>query len=348
MNVSHGSIDLYALEILFFALLLGFFVRKKTVLLAEPTLFFSTAEFPPKSSHYSPLAQNVPVVFWIAFFLLCIGFLNPRIFHHAQRAHPMHREGSAFYVLIDRSSSMNNPSSVRGTSKLDLAKQFAQRVIRDHPQDLIGLVSFARIPTILSPLAFDTSNLLSQLAQLRSVAHTDEDGTALGYAVYKTAQLISTTRRFAEQQDPSHAPYQIQHAALFLLTDGLQHPNPQDYGNSLRTMDLEEAAEKAKQEGIRVYVINMHPSLASLAFTPQRKQLEHFAESTGGKLLLLNDAHPLEQVYRTIDSLERETLPDTSPTSWNATPLAPYLIAPALALLLLALLAESLIIRRVP
>ena len=60
------------------------------------------------------------------------------------------------------------------------------------------MVTFARAAHVRVPLTLDHSLILKELSNLHVVTKSDEDGTSMGYAIFKTANLIVETRHFAE------------------------------------------------------------------------------------------------------------------------------------------------------
>lgn len=269
---------------------------------------------------------------------------------------PIPSEGIAIYLLLDQSGSMSEEvSTSQGKmSKIDLLKQVTTSFIQDHPSDLIGLIFFARVPTIAMPLTLDQGDLLTELSQFHVVTDPNQDGTAMGYAIFKAANLISATRHFAQDLPPDARPtYEIKNSIIIVVTDGLQDPNRLDYGNRLRTIELEDAADYAKSQGIKVYIVNVDPSIAKEEFAPQRRQMQKITELTGGRLFLVDRQTDLQQVYHTIDQLEKEKLPGQLvsrqiQSEYQRFNLFPYLIAAAMVTLILAISLECLVIKRVP
>lgn len=264
-------------------------------------------------------------------------------------------EGLAIYLALDRSGSMAEPVE-GGISKIDLLKRVTQQFILNHPSDLIGLVSFARVPQVLAPLTLDHGALLRQLNQIESVKRSDEDGTAIGYAIYKTANLVSTTRRFVnDPEQKGKPPYTIKGAVVIVVTDGFQDPSRLDWGNRLRTLELDDAAAFSKNENVRLYVINIDPSLSTQQYAPQRRQLQRITDLTGGKFYLVSDSQALEDIYREIDRLEKgrieqkvQVLSKDEKVDYHRYSLYPFFIAMGLLSLLLSLVLEMAVLRRVP
>ncbi len=159
---------------------------------------------------------------------------------------------------------------------METLRRVASEFVRGRPSDMLGIVSFARTASVVTPLTLDHAQVLDGLKELQVVPSQDQDGTAIGYAIYKTATLIAATEQFMKGK------FEIKGAAILLVTDGLQDPNPLDNENSLRNQDIPEAADYAKEQKIKLYIINIDPSITMDQFAPHRNQMRTAAESTGG------------------------------------------------------------------
>jgi Ca-activated chloride channel family protein len=339
-----------------------------------------------KTEHLSPLIPsnmhlrlNLPTYCkYLALTLFLLAYLNPHLnipkpwstrTDSPKKIHPLPIEGAAFYLVLDHSGSMKETIFATtpdgkdiNTSKIRLLKDVTKKFIQGDVQsglrgrgnDLIGLVSFARTAKVLSPLTLDHTTLLHLLAKIDTIDKEEQDGTALGYAIFKTANLIDATRKLSQEAVLKNNPtYHIKNAAIILLTDGFQYPNPLDEGNRLRNMDIEEAAHYAKEKDIKLYIINIDPRMAESKFTPIRNQMERLAELTGGKYYLFNDRTDLHRVYADIDKLEkshRQTQEELEIAQESTTTFAffPYLISAGLLILASGIFLESFIWRQVP
>lgn len=361
------TIDYLACALLISLLLAAYLIKK---------LFFPYQ--PSPSLAFSDVqALNVPSkrlkFLWIprflylcAFICLSLAFLDPhtsssRKYPPARAAQTIPKEGLAIYLILDHSGSMGDEVVSKGTwghkrtlSKLDLLKETTEQFILSRPSDLIGVVAFARTPQVLAPLTLDQDVLLTQIQQLQTTQNPEENGSAIGYAIYKTAHLIAATRHFAQDlQRRGEQTYDIKNALMIVVTDGFQDPNRLDYGNRLRTIELDEAADYAKSQGIRLYIINLDPQFASAEFAPHRRQMKKLAEMTGGHLYLVSHSQDLQQIFETINHLEKETIPPLlSETAIQITKrrfsLYPYLIALGLTCLMGAIVLESTVLRTFP
>lgn len=247
---------------------------------------------------------------------------------------PPSNEGQAIYLILDQSGSMEG-------AKLTTLKEVAEKFIRSRPSDLLGVVAFARTANVLAPLTLDHALVLKALKSLKAIQASDQNGTAIGYAIYKTANLIAATRQFMQGQ------YHLKGAVMVLVTDGLQDPNPLDNDNPLRNQDIPEAAAFAKEQNIHLYIINIDPSISLDQYTAHRNQMRKAAESTGGQFYLADTSDMLAEVFKAINGLEKTSLPPP-PIVPPGESLSPLFIALAVLSLLGAVFLQTTALRRLP
>lgn len=322
--------------------------------------------------------------YYLALCCLILAFIDPRYdLEKPQekkgmkgKALPLATEGIAIYLVLDQSGSMagqvvvNNPSShTTLPSKIELLKQVSRNFIQGDTElglqgrdsDLIGLVTFARTARVIIPLTFDHEAIVNELTKLDVVKHKQQDGTAIGYAIYKTASLIAASKHYSQQLVKEGKPaYDLKGAVIILVTDGFQSPHPDDKGNRSRTMGIEEAAQFAKEQGIRLYMINIDPAINDEEYAPQRRLMTRAAQSTGGRFYPVEDSNQLQSIYAEIDRIEKSVLPQEGliePKQINRNHLStqyrhfsfyPFLIITALTILCVGILLETCIFRRVP
>jgi Ca-activated chloride channel homolog len=335
-----------------------------------PSLAYSRVadlEHPSWKSRLSPLTNKLHIA-TLAF--LMIAFIDPHLLFPkspiSSKQTPLQElptEGIAIYLVLDRSGSMaesvqaiNEQGKRESIPKIDLLKRVTRQFILNHPSDLIGLVSFARVPQVLVPLTLDQETLLKQLDQIQVVKHSDEDGTAMGYAIYKTANLLTATRHFANDlQQGGKPPFTIKSAVIIVVTDGFQDPSRLDLGNRLRTMELDDAAAYAKSQNIRLYVVNIDPALSTAQYAPQRRQLQKITADTGGQFFLVSDAQDLHDIYLAIDHLEKGSIAQEARTqaldhkfAFTRFSFYPFFLLLGLLTFALAFILDSIILRTVP
>ena len=262
-------------------------------------------------------------------------------------------EGIAIQLLVDVSSSMDmSVSSTDGSrsSRMEVAKEMVARFIggdgetlMGRPEDLIGLITFARYADTRSPLTFGHEALLQIVRDLEIQERPNEDGTAYGDALAIAAARLKNLEELQFGQS-SISGETIQSKVIILLTDG--------ENNSGAHLPIE-AAGLAKEWGCRIYAISLGDSainaedlVKSDNLTPAEQTLQHISEETGGIFRQASDYESLLSVYQEIDRLERTEISTRSfdrVAEWFALPLGLALLC-----LLLALTLEATVLRVVP
>ncbi|MFI5343352.1 MAG: VWA domain-containing protein, partial [Chlamydiales bacterium] len=214
----HFTIDWTAFSILCLALPLIGLIKSRFIAKAQtPSLGFSHVQgFEPSPPNWRLRWLTLPKWLYRASLVsFLFAFLDPHFTAIREAvptsSHPGARttiptEGIAIYLVLDQSGSMaeevqtqNSRGGRQYIPKIDLLKQVTEQFIDDRPNDLIGLISFARVPQVLVPLTLDRPLLIKALQQLNVVKNPQEDGTAIGYAIFKAASLITATRHYAEE-----------------------------------------------------------------------------------------------------------------------------------------------------
>ena len=337
----------------------------------QPVLFYSQVRDleDEKTSWLLRLRPWIGRLLWIAVFFLLLALLDIRLLvspagvsTEDELAQLTPIEGTAIYLVLDRSGSMRRKVLVQPAeelpyqeTRLQLLKEVTERFIEGHPNDLFGLVTFARTAQIEAPLTLDHQTVRRRLLEIKAVDDPNEDGTGIGYAIYKTVSSIVATRHFGETLTPDEAPpYTIHDAVLLVVTDGFQSPNPMDEGQWLRAMGLEDAAAYAREHGVKVFLVSIEPVLLEEEFEPFRIVMRRAARSTGGDLFITDSVSSLDEVYAEIDALERNVVTRDSlayrkseelQSEWA---LYPWFAAFAVVAVSCTVLIETLIIRPVP
>lgn len=370
-NISF-DIDIKAVIAALAAGALFYFLRQWKSDFAVPRLYFSNTKAFETDTVKSRWASLPKTLIFLSMLSFMLAFLDPRLFidkpaSSSDEPRKTPTEGIAIYLVLDQSGSMKETVfGERGSiQKVNLLKEVTKKFVQGDPQtglkgrpnDLIGLIAFARAAHVLSPLTLDHTTILSELTRFAPVPAMDQDGTSIGYAIYKTASMIAATKHYAEEQAAKGDPaYTIKSTIMILITDGMQDPNPLDKGKRLRNIDVPEAAAYAKEQGIRLYIVNVEPKLAIEEFAPYRHIMQRATELTGGKFYMVDGTANLAKIIRDIDALEKSTLPETAqwlnkdqrPDIYQRVPFYPYLVALGLLFLLAALVLDTTALRRVP
>lgn len=233
-------------------------------------------------------------------------------------------KGIAIEMVVDRSSSMAAEMTFDGQrlNRLEIVKRvFEQFVLGDgreldgRPNDLVGMVSFARYAETTCPLTL-AHGALPRFLETVHLANprSGEDGTAIGDAIALAAARLEKAEESMARQAPNREDkYDIQSKVMILLTDGQQtagkrHPL--------------EAAKLAKEWGIKIYTIAVGDDDAVVSqntiFGPllrsargqgaDTRTLQAIADETDGKFFEARDAEALSGIYREIDQLERSEI----------------------------------------
>jgi Ca-activated chloride channel family protein len=235
----------------------------------------------------------------------------------------VHREGVDVVLAVDVSGSMLSEDLAPHTSRLDVVKQVVKDFVDARPDDRIGLVLFAGRPYTQAPLTLDHAWLLQNLA--RAKVGMIEDGTAIGSAL---ATAVNRLRA-------STAPAKF----VVLLTDGQQNAG---------RVTPETAADAAAALGIKVYTVGagtrgtapypMRDLFGNVVYRQvpvdvDEETLQRVAKITGAQYFRATDERSLRQIYAAIDEAEKSPAEAPEFAEWRE--LAPWLLWPMLALVLL-------------
>ena len=247
-------------------------------------------------------------------------------------------EGIAIQLLVDISSSMEQSLAAADgerVSRLEATKTVVEQFIEHRPDDLIGLITFARYADTLSPLTYGHTALVDIVRELEIQQRPTEDGTGYGDALALACARLDQigkeqTAPGKRNDEPTTA---VRSKVVVLLTDG---------ENNCGLHLPEEAGGLAKKWGIRTYAISMRDERDSLrklqpgdeGLTDGEKLLRRLADETGGVYWKIGNAVQLQEVYEQIDRLERAEIKTTVLYHSETSPLFQYFAISALALLL--------------
>lgn len=258
------------------------------------------------------------------------------------------REGIAIGMVVDRSGSMEARDFVRGdksTSRLDVVKKVFRDFVlgggdfgKGRPDDLIGLVTFARYADGLCPLTLDHGSLISILDQIETPIDQREDGTAVGEG------LALAIERLRRQEATSKI--------VILLTDGVSNAGE---------IEPLQAADLAAQYGIKVYTIGAgytgyapypvrradgRTSLQRVQVEIDEVTLQRIAQRSGGRYFHVTNEQGLREVIEEIGRLERSEVSEIRYLEYELH-FAPF-VEMALVLVALSALLSSTWLRRLP
>ena len=242
-------------------------------------------------------------------------------------------EGVDIAIVLDISGSM--AALDFEPNRLGAAKQVIHDFIRERQYDRIGLVIFATEAFSQVPPTLDY-NVLERVLDQTQVSWDIglDSGTAIGLGLANGANMLRDS--------------QADSRVIVLLTDG---------ANNSGQIDPLTAAEIAKALNIRVYTIGAaRPGPAALPFPDGRIEyrdseidedtLRQIADITGGLYFRAEDTQGLQEIYNTINQLERSKIEVRTFTRYNE--LAIWFILPAIFLLVLEILLSRTLLRKIP
>lgn len=259
-------------------------------------------------------------------------------------------EGIAIQMVLDTSWSMNDrdlsPADQRLT-RLDVVKDVFRRFVRGddrlggRPNDLIGVIRFARHADSVCPLTLDHGTLLDALDKIeipldRYGRPREEAGqTAIGDGLALAVERLKDLKRTTGSGDQ----HVITSRVVILLTDG---------ENNAGMVTPRQAGELAAVFGIRVYTI--------VAGTGQRvgrqrlpvddDVLRRIAAVSGGRHYRARERAALDEIYAEIDRLERTKTEERRYVAWNE--LAWGWLMGAFVCLSLQTLLDATLLRKIP
>ena len=229
-------------------------------------------------------------------------------------------EGIDFVLTLDASGSMNQALG-GGASRLDEARRVARDFLDRRGEDRVGLVVFQAQSLVLSPLTLDLE-ALDALLEETVESGLVVDGTALGLALAESIDLLRDSRAASR--------------VVVALTDG---------EDNIRTVRPVEAAAIAEALGVRIYTIGVVDADARQGPVDELA-LQFVANTTGGRYFRATDVDELEEAYREIDELERARVGGETFTRYRE--IAPWLLIPALLLVLAEVAAHATWWRKAP
>lgn len=244
-------------------------------------------------------------------------------------------EGIDIVLCMDVSGSMGSRDIP--PSRMDVAKEVAEKFVQGRPVDRIGLVIFSGESFTPCPITTDRNTLIRQIQTLES-RQLLKDGTVIGEGLATAVDRL----------------YQIRSKSkvIILITDGKEDPPETRLIDPLTALDI------AKAQQVKVYTIGMgavassvqentgNPSRSAAVDFIDEQLLRKIAEETGGQYYRARDKEGLENIYRQIDQLEKSEIEITSYKRFRELFL-PFVLA-ALGFLLLEIILRTSLLRKFP
>lgn len=318
---------------------------------------------------------------YLAWICLVIALMGPR---HGHEETKITTEGIAVAMVMDVSGSMNAKDMPFGGSvvtRYEMVEHVFSEFVRGNGEDLegrkndmISLVVFGKYVDDLCPLTLDHDFVLDMMQNtmisVRSdIQQTEQqaqqmnrgqyhkalerknpiwNGTAVFEGVALGADILKQSEASIEAADlKGDSNYHIKSKILIVLTDG---------DDNSSTISAEEAANVAKEFGVKIYSIAVHgkPVQRDILgfFVTQNQQryddtpLKNLAKETGGKFFQATNPDSLRKIYQEIDRLEKSEISKQVTMEYSPTH-RPWLMA-GLILLSLALIFQHSLYRVLP
>ena len=230
------------------------------------------------------IATSLLLCQYLTILLIILGLARPQIIDSIQETNV---DVVDIILVMDISSSML--ATDFSPNRLEAVKKTAKNFINARESDRIGVLVFAGESFIQCPLTIDKEVLLSLMDDIQ-VAEQSYDGTAIGMAI------ANATNRLRNSDAKSKV--------MILLSDG---------SNNAGELDPLTSADLASNFGIKIYTIGAGTN-QDVSFIPGRgyirneideKTLKSIAKRTNAKYFRATNVAGLEEVYKTIDRLER-------------------------------------------
>lgn len=265
--------------------------------------------------------------------LLLAGFAAAR----PQRVQLLEKDDKARNIMlaIDLSQSMaanDFGGSFGRMNRLEAVKSVVRDFVAERRGDRIGLVVFGNRAFLQAPLTKDLG-LVEQVVKSLEVGIAG-DGTAIGDGLGLSLKRI--------QDLPGRSK------AIILLTDGVSNAG---------SVNPLKAAAVAKDLGIKVHTVGVGTNAGSLSVGGgffglpvqsqaefDEKTLKDVAALTGGVYFNASTLQGLQEVYKSIDSLER-TVGDDAPQEETEELFPPLLVAAIVCYLSLLLLSRTVFLK---
>lgn len=253
-----------------------------------------------------PTTQGMPrntAIVWVQNFLslskylflalLIVALARPRTFS----IHTAHDDAKGLDIFLSVDVSLSMLARDLEPDRLSALRDIAIRFVQKRKNDRLGLVTYSGEALARVPLTIDHAVVMEELANLNPFEL--EQGTAIGEGLSVAVNHLKNSKAKSK--------------VIILMTDGV---------NTIENaMDPNVAALLAKDFGIKVYCIGIGTNgyalmptqtdfMGNLIFTEEKVMIDedtlhNIAKTTGGKYFRATSNEALEQIYESIDLLEK-------------------------------------------
>ena len=222
----------------------------------------------------------LPVLKWIGILSAVIALASPVITKSYSNSK---KEGRDIVIIIDSSDSMRQrgfDTADPWKNKFDVVKDVVGDFIEKREHDRIGMVTFADIAFISSPLTFE-KKFLTDITKMQNMGVAGKR-TAINDAIVQSYNLLTKSKAKSK--------------IAILLTDGVDNMS------------------KVPFEDVRNMIAKHDTKLYAIGIGDERdyngQYLQALAEAGKGIAFGASDASKLVQIYKEIDKLEATVIDD--------------------------------------
>lgn len=285
-------------------------------------------------SPWTRVERALPWVRALVLLLLVVSVARPQ---SGAQIESVSTHGVDIVLVLDVSGSMR-AEDFRPSNRLEVARRTVERFINGRATDRLGLVVFAGLATTRCPLTLDHEMLKQFLSEVDFAAR-EQDGTALGMG------LATGVNRLRESEARSKV--------VVLVTDGVNNRGqigPRAAAEAARALEVKVYTIGVGSEGEAPVPVDYGPPVG-VRYVMQRVELDEellqeIAEKTDGRYFRATDAEGLEEIFATIDKLEKTEVESRIRVLYSE--LFPLTLIPAVVLLLLERLLGTTRLRRIP
>ena len=217
---------------------------------------------------------------WIGIVLSVVSLASPvmtKSYSHSKK------EGRDIVLILDSSDSMRqagfDPKNV-WASKFDVVKNVVGDFIQKRTNDRIGMITFADIAFISSPLTFE-KKFLTDITKMQEMGVAGKR-TAINDAIVQSYNMLSKSKAKSK--------------IAILLTDGVDNMSKVPFKEVLRMIE---------KRDIKLYAIGIGDQRDY-----NGQYLQTLAKAGNGMAFGARDASTLEEIYNEIDKLEATKIDD--------------------------------------
>jgi Ca-activated chloride channel family protein len=251
-----------------FALLILYFICTYFCKAKSISIYFPNIQFLKKATAKKSIFQNS--LKWLIIIFLTLSLASPII---EDDVIIKNDKGYEISLILDASGSM------RESDKFNIVKDVVSDFIDKRAHDKLGLSIFADFAYVAVPLTYDKKSIKRLLSRI-DVGVAGVRRTALYEALFLSSNLFKTSKS--------------KEKIAILLTDGMDNSD---------TIPKDVAINTAKKYGIKVYCVGIG---RVGDFNPQ--VLQEIASKTGGQYFSANSIEGLQNIYSTIDELEKSEI----------------------------------------